>query len=449
MSDRRWGLGVAGFDNIPLPSNAGNFYVEASVKSKPGEGAGGFLAGRSLPVNQVVLKNANAFVINPLRKEVKYHGLLLAKNYSAFMLADNEVPDAGSISAAIVGLLADVTPFVNIFQADHLKTAFAEAGYNLTYSEYTTDAHFETLATDPGVLRVLDLFSPQYRRVFLSDRREQILMIGPILLTMTKTINPQGYQNWLKNRIKTFRGVLGITDSECIWTDAQFPTQGAMQTCNTLLSAMFTMRRDLFMICVSLTVGQRFENRLFQEIVNFSQGAEMGHIMMIDQHIFGHFPEFLRLRLLRDNLASVRAAWEFLNRIPPELRYFTRILYPKDQATLLTRIHFGPLAQVATTIGQFTSQSMKYYRGGQTDQMSNQLAIAVRTYLERRIANIAYAVRDTRFSYFGPHEAEVYDRQVRSVGIGGFPAQAEGSVDHEDNVGIPVPVLPGVLGTNQ
>jgi hypothetical protein len=52
--------------------------------------------------------------------------------------------------------------------------------------------------------------------------------------------------------------------------------------------------------------------------------------------MFNKYPELLRIRLLRDNMATYNAAMEFLFTIPAGERMYIKCLYPKDQTAVLT-----------------------------------------------------------------------------------------------------------------
>jgi hypothetical protein len=57
---------------------------------------------------------------------------------------------------------------------------------------------------------------------------------------------------------------------------------------------------------------------------------------------------------------------------------------------------------------------MKYYQGGQTDQMSDNLTSSVHTYLTRRIATSAYAIPASPASYLIEEEREEYLKLART-----------------------------------
>jgi hypothetical protein len=85
-------------------------------------------------------------------------------------------------------------------------------------------------------------------------------------------------------------------------------------------------------------------------VVLLLQGAEMNHSILIDTYVFNKYPELLRIRLLRDNMATYNAAMEFLFTIPAGERMYVKLLYPKDQTAVLNRNNFSLLASAAVSV---------------------------------------------------------------------------------------------------
>jgi hypothetical protein len=53
----------------------------------------------------------------------------------------------------------------------------------------------------------------------MDNRDQQLVMLGPILLTIGKNIQVEGYQGWITKRIRAFMGTLGLENYNIIWTD--------------------------------------------------------------------------------------------------------------------------------------------------------------------------------------------------------------------------------------
>jgi hypothetical protein len=147
------------------------------------------------------------------------------------------------------------------------------------------------------------------------------------------SLNPDNYDGWIRNRLRTLKGVLRIMDNRCCWNDGNCPPQEASAAAYTFLSASFKRRRRFFRICVS--AAQRTDRlaAVFREVIMFLQGVEAGHILIIDRYIFGKYPELLRIRALRDNMEAMNRAWAYLVSLDPGERYFAKLLYTRDETT--------------------------------------------------------------------------------------------------------------------
>jgi len=120
---------------------------------------------------------------------------------------------------------------------------------------------------------------------FTEERDQQILCVDIILLTIGKSVKPDNYDGWIKNRIRPFSGALGIPEGY-VHLDRECPPQDSLAKSYSFLSASFTLRRLLFLICVSAARDTRKLSAIFREVIMFLQGVEMGHILMIDRYIY-------------------------------------------------------------------------------------------------------------------------------------------------------------------
>jgi hypothetical protein len=147
------------------------------------------------------------------------------------------------------------------------------------------------LAGDPDVQDFISKFDGHNRQLYCHHRDQQILMAGIILLTLGKQVTSEGYQGWMENRVRSFRGSLGIPDGYCVWTAAQFPEQRALSAMNYFFSASFLFRRQVFLVCLAASSGTDKLCNLFRDVILLLQGAEMNHIILSDSYIFNKYPE--------------------------------------------------------------------------------------------------------------------------------------------------------------
>jgi len=291
-------------DDLPVHRSAGTLATEISARTRPPQQ----VIARSIPIVPPVV---HIQWPSPNLDTPQLRAILLAKAYSAFFHDPLEVLSKYDLVAAMASMLTNILDPNQVLREGQLITAFQDAGMDVLFEEYETAEQVYALLNDPKVRKFFDLFQGDAFYVFRHERDQQILCVGIILLTIGKSVNPDNYDGWIKNRIRTFSGALGILPDNCIWTENQCPSQETLATSYAFLSASFTLRRLFFLVCVSAARDTRRLNAIFREVM-FLQGVEMGHIVMIDRYIFSKYPELLRIRALRDNMANMNSAWDYL-----------------------------------------------------------------------------------------------------------------------------------------
>lgn len=133
-----------------------------------------------------------------------------------------------------------------VFRGQELYTAFNSAGMTARVTEYNTAEQVNQLLNDPRVRAFFEMFSTANRELFVRHRDQQILCIGIILLTIGKSVNPDNYEGWINNRLRTFQGALGILPDYCCWAQSQCPIQEVLACSYSFLSACFDLRKLFF-----------------------------------------------------------------------------------------------------------------------------------------------------------------------------------------------------------
>lgn len=210
-------------------------------------------------------------------------------------------------------------------------------------------------------------------------------MAGIILLTMVKYVTPEGYPGWMANRSRTFNGTLGILLDYTCWSPDQYPSQECLAALNSFFSANFDLRKHIFQVCLAASSNNQRAANLFKDVVGLMQGAEMNHILTIDYYIFNKYPELLRIRLIRDGLGSFNQATEFIRSKTEDETLYVKILYSKQDTSILNRNNFRLLAAAATIVAQFEQQSFQFYQGGYKEAMSGALEAVITRYLSMRM----------------------------------------------------------------
>jgi hypothetical protein len=164
-------------------------------------------------------------------------------------------PAVSDLVGGMISYLNCLLPSTLVEGGGALINALAYAGLQPAWR--TIDKkHLREFQT-PESMRVMKLFSPHARHLFIHDRRQQLGLLGLILLLIGKTVTTAGYQGWVNNRLRTFRGVLGIMEGSFIWTDGSAPSQSILATLSTFMSANQPLRMRLFDVCLRASLSQK------------------------------------------------------------------------------------------------------------------------------------------------------------------------------------------------
>ena len=126
----------------------------------------------------------------------------------------------------------------------------------------------------------------------------------------------------------------------------------------------------MVMTCVRLASGGTdFVSMFFRDVVQLMSGAQISFLVLIDYYICDKYPEFLRIRALRDKLILFREAWDYLSTMDEHERLYVKLLRPRSDTQILNRNNFPLLSQVATAIAKAETPSMVNYRGGQVTSL--------------------------------------------------------------------------------
>jgi hypothetical protein len=174
----------------------------------------------------------------------------MAYYYSLFCLSTGDTaPSKVTLAAAMLGLLFNVVDPTRILGGNaELYGHCNKAGFIPNFVIVNNEEDIANLAMENRVQNFLDKFG-NGATLFLNDQSQQLVMLGPILLTIGKNIQVEGYAGWITRRIRAFMGTLGLENNEIIWTNATYPSISTMNSLGTFLSASFFLRREVFRIC--------------------------------------------------------------------------------------------------------------------------------------------------------------------------------------------------------
>jgi hypothetical protein len=203
-----------------------------------------------------------------------------------------------------------------------------------------------------------------------------------LLLLIGKSVTTVGYEGWINYRLRTFPGVLGISDDDFIWVLRTSPAQRALAVLSTLLSANQSLRTRLFHVCLRASASNcNIISQVFGTVLCLLCGVEMNHILLIDYFVFTKYPEILCIRAVHDNMAQFNQAMEYLATVPEEERMYVKLMRPRVDTSILNRNKFIMLSSAAYVTAKYENPSMKNYRGGQETVTGGHIDKIVTTYL--------------------------------------------------------------------
>jgi hypothetical protein len=233
-------------------------------------------------------------------------------HYSRFVIEQGDpLPRKEELAAAMIGLLFNTVDYTTILTADvELTTHCVKGGFQPIYRIISTVDDLRDMARDTKAQLFMGRFGAGLHEL-LTQRDQQLVMMGPIMLTIGKNIQLEGYSSWMTNHIRAFMGTLGLESNSILWNDPVYPCVTAMNTLSTYLSASYWIRREIFRICWAVSSEINTETNLFKDVISLLKGTSMTHIL-IDEYLYSRYRELLSIRLLADNHNGMVRAWEYL-----------------------------------------------------------------------------------------------------------------------------------------
>lgn len=365
-------------DGLHVHYAAGSISAVASAREIPA-------IRRTLPLREVNLPSHHCYALQPRVMEQIPIGTIMANAYGRFLISAARQPSPYDLTCAVITLLNCIIPFDTVDGQGTLIAACVNAGFHLEITRiHSNEQALENL--DRQGAKFLGTFDTENsRNLYLHHSDQKVLMLGIILCAMVKNITPEGYDGWMKNRVRGFAGSLGMTEDNHCWSESQWPIQEALSCFQSFMSANHGLRHRLFMVCVAVSRNSSRIANLFRDVLNLLRGSEMNHYILIDCYIFGKYPELLMIRQLRDDMTLYNNATAFLHSLHPGEMMYVRILKTKDETAVLNRNNFRILAAAATIVAQFEHQSFRFYRGGSEGQIHSTLKYVITSYLTMRL----------------------------------------------------------------
>jgi hypothetical protein len=288
-------------------------------------------------------------------------GLIHDQEYSVAILwaLRDFYPDAGTVlsSRRLVGGLIS---YINCLLPSEMVEGQGQLTEALNYASINpewriiTRGNIGDFAT-PEALKFLRLFSRQGQYLFAHDRSQQLGLLGVLLLLISKAVTTAGYEGWVNNRLRTFIGVLGIADDDSLWVLRSAQPQRVLASLSTFLSANQPLRTRHFHVCLRAAASKvNLTTQIFSTVLRLLSGVEMNHLLLIDYFVLTKYPEILRIRVVRDNMARFNLALAYLSSVPDTDRRHVKILKSCTDTAVLNRNNFGMLANAAFAAAQST-----------------------------------------------------------------------------------------------
>jgi hypothetical protein len=360
------------------------------------------------------IPNIDIILLEVTNSDVRTRGMMMAYYHAKLNPPPGHlIPRQPALAGAMLGLLLNTVDYTRMLAYNNELTGHChKAGFNPVFRVINTPEDLLAILRSPEVQHFLAKFGTG-ATLYLEDRAQQIIMLGPVLLTIGKNVQIEGYTGWMTRRLRGFMGTLGLDNSSIIWTDATYPIFSTMNALSIYLSSAFYLRREIFRICWAASSGQDRLSNLFKDVVSLLKGTSMTHIILIDEYLYHRYRELLSVRMLADNHAGIKAAWEFLASLPEHEVFYAKILYDKESTACLNRINFPLHIAAATAAAKFEIPSMAFYRGPDTKiQSINALATIVNTYLSRRLTLAPKAMINQLAAFSSSHEVLGYHRNV-------------------------------------
>jgi hypothetical protein len=291
-----------------------------------------------------------------------HYAAIIAWSLRNFYVPTDEEPAAQELVAGLISYLNCLLPAEAVEGRGQLIPALAYVGLVPVWREATPRnlADFRTVET----LRFMRLFGPGEQHLFVHDRRQQLGLLGVLLLLIGRSVTSAGYTGWINNRLRTFRGVLGIMEDHFIWTTNTCPAQRMLATLSTYLSANQPLRTRLFQVCLRASMSRPdITTQILSTVVKLLRGVEMGHILLIDYYLFNKYPEILRVRAIRDDLVKYNQALNYLAFLTPYERLYVKLMRPREETSVLNRNNFVMLSTAAFAAAKIELPSMRNYIG--------------------------------------------------------------------------------------
>jgi hypothetical protein len=141
-------------------------------------------------------------------------------------------------------------------------------------------------------------------------------------------------------------------------------------------------------------------------------------MLLIDYYLITKYPELLRIRVVRDNMARYNQALAYMSSVPETERLYIKLMRSRIDSAVLNRNNFVMLSAAAYAAAKYENPSMKNYRGGQESATGGHVDKIVTTYLTLRTTLSISAMIRSPFAYLSRDEIRAIEHETTVVNRG-------------------------------
>jgi hypothetical protein len=198
-----------------------------------------------------------------------HRAVIMAYHYSMFVLDQGSaMPSNVDLVGSMLGLVLNTLDLGQYLMSNNkIPTYCRSAGFIPIIKIMSDEEDIRRISDDHRTQSFLGKFGAGMDR-FMRNRDQQLVMLGPILLTIGYPRNLTEGIHAFTRRIDAFMKSLGLETNTTIWTHSVYPTFSCLSHLESFLSSSFLLRRELFHICSSAASGPNRLNNLFKDVVD-------------------------------------------------------------------------------------------------------------------------------------------------------------------------------------
>lgn len=243
-----------------------------------------------------------------------------------------------------------------------------------------------------------------------------------ILLLAGKQLSEASVNVWTGRRVRGLSASMGTSIE--IASVTPFNLQAAVRIYQKL-SMLVPLRAAMVRVLFGTTGTGNQIASVSAAMLNLLAWSEMNHIRMIQDYIFGRFPELLTMKQLQgSSIGVLKTAWEYLNDLDERERPYAKLLYSPQHTKALQRDHFVLLTDAAHAVGTYLHNSLAHYQGDTQGTAGAGIKKIVREYLvslERTgqlvIQSAQYTTMDKRLVDNIPKADMLFNNQLEELDI--------------------------------